>query len=263
MVERKINTQAFEAFLAHTNEKQETAKVLADLIRDALLKRSSSDKVTMLDIGAGTGLLTELYLGMLPDCLPEIDLTLLEPTSSYVEALRERTFKGASSPTIITASWEESSVQKQCDIIIASHLYHLKDDIYKESLHKMLRALKPGGVLLFVFRNVDDIYAFKEKIRPTLDLPFERNTAQKFLTFFEAFSDPPLSISTTDVEATLELPEETAELLSIIEFLLTISWESLTTDQQVGILQYLRNLRQHNKMTTSEKIIVVRFAPNS
>ncbi|MDD1719396.1 MAG: class I SAM-dependent methyltransferase [Methanoregulaceae archaeon] len=136
----------------------------------------------ILDIGAGTGLLSAMLLGRYPDA----SVTLLDISEQMLAVARKR-FEGRKNIRYITGDYSGTDLGGKYDLVCSALSIHHLPDKEKHRLYcRICDVLNPGGI----FVNADQ--ASGET--PAMD--------RKFLEYWnEFFSDGPLS------------PEERAEIM--------------------------------------------------
>jgi len=104
---------------------------------------------SILDIGAGTGLLSSFIL----DKFPGANLTLIDISEKMLEVAKER-FKGKTNVTYIIDDYTKYKLDKKFDIIISSlSIHHLTDDDKKRLYSDIYSSLNNNGV----FINADQV----------------------------------------------------------------------------------------------------------
>ena len=132
------------------------------------------DTPKILDIGAGTGLLSALLL----EKYPEAKLTLLDFAEQMLNVARER-FAGRTNVRYITGDYRDVDLCGKYDLVCSSlSIHHLPDEEKIGLYHRIYDALNPGGI----FVNADQARGDT----PALD--------QRFMEYWDAFlSEGPLS----------------------------------------------------------------------
>lgn len=116
-------------------------------MRDMILEQAAaqpSDRV--LDVGAGTGLLT------LPLCAQADDVWAIDIASSMCDYLRTKADSASlDNLTVATASADSLPiVDESFDLVVSNYcLHHLDDEGKQVALAEAYRVLRPGGRLVF------------------------------------------------------------------------------------------------------------------
>ncbi|WP_440951333.1 class I SAM-dependent methyltransferase [Methanosphaerula subterraneus] len=132
------------------------------------------DTPTILDIGAGTGLLSALLL----EKYPKAKLTLLDFAEQMLNVARER-FAGRTDVRYIAGDYRDVDLGGGYDLICSAlSIHHLQDEEKAGLYRRIYGALNPGGV----FVNADQARGDT----PALD--------RRFMEYWDAFiSDGPLA----------------------------------------------------------------------
>ncbi|MBP2045816.1 class I SAM-dependent methyltransferase [Methanobacterium aggregans] len=113
------------------------------------LAHSSNEKPRVLDLGAGTGLLTEYLFKR----YPEAEFTLMDLSGEMLAVARER-FEGHSNFRYIQEDYVEEDFEGTYDIVISSLSIHHLSHENKEFLYKKVYDnLNMGGI----FINADEV----------------------------------------------------------------------------------------------------------
>lgn len=128
--ERRVLVPCFDAFYG-------TAAEVAGLGR--------SGPVRVLDLGAGTGLLS----GVLAAALPEASFVLLDEAPAMLERATARLAPIAGRVTTVVADLREELPEGPFDVVASALAIHHLDDDGKADLYRRAAArLSPGGVLV-------------------------------------------------------------------------------------------------------------------
>lgn len=118
----------------------------------ALLDQLPSDHqapLNILDLGAGTGLLSACAI----DTYPEAQLTLLDISEKMLSLARER-FSGKNDIRYICADYSKTPLAGSYDIVVSAlSIHHLDQDSKKIVFKNIYDHLKPGGL----FINADQV----------------------------------------------------------------------------------------------------------
>lgn len=113
-----------------------------------LMPFGPGDAADMLDLGAGTGLLTAI----LREQFPAARFTLIDISDEMLAKARER-FVGKD-VRIIVGDYSREPIPGPFDAIVSAlSIHHLTDEDKAALFHRILAALKPGGV----FVNADEV----------------------------------------------------------------------------------------------------------
>ena len=105
----------------------------------------------VLDLGAGTGLLSALVLGR----LPEARLTLVDLSEGMLDRARLRFDRlPAGRVEIRVADYGEAHLGGPYDAVVSAlSIHHLEDAAKRALFHRLFAALRPGGI----FVNADQV----------------------------------------------------------------------------------------------------------
>lgn len=113
------------------------------------LVETANNQPDILDIGAGTGLLSAMALEKLPDAR----LTLIDISEKMLEVARVR-LKDRTGVTYIVDDYSKYSFGKRYDIVLSSlSIHHLLDDQKKRLYQAIYFTLNPDGI----FINADQV----------------------------------------------------------------------------------------------------------
>ena len=104
---------------------------------------------SILDIGAGTGLLS----GLLLEAYPGADITLLDISEKMMEVAEAR-FRGRKGIRFVAADYRHTDLGGPYDAICSAlSIHHLEREEKRELYRRIFDALKPGGI----FVNADQV----------------------------------------------------------------------------------------------------------
>lgn len=115
-------------------------------------------KVSLLDIGAGTG----RFLSFVKSVQPELTVTALDLSAPYL-ARAKKALKGAKKASFVEAAAEEMPLaDASVDIAVSIYLFHeLPPKVRAAAAKEIARVLKPGGIFVFADSiQYDDAPAF-------------------------------------------------------------------------------------------------------
>lgn len=105
---------------------------------------SAKDKPAILDVGAGTGLLSALLL----EKFPEASLTLVDLSDKMLNIARER-FAGRENVWYLTGDYSSLALGGPYDIITSAlSIHHLPHEGKRDLYRKIFSALRPGGLFV-------------------------------------------------------------------------------------------------------------------
>ena len=105
---------------------------------------STVSNPSILDIGAGTGLLSALIL----EKFPAADLTLLDISENMLSVAKER-FSGRERVRYVVNDYSRSELGGEYHIICSAlSIHHLAADDKRRLFHKIFMSLKPGGMFV-------------------------------------------------------------------------------------------------------------------
>jgi len=119
-------------------------QAMLDDAMDALVRHVGERVVHVLDLGAGTGALTQAAMGRLPTAR----FTLLDADAAMLEQAELRLARDLTRVTTVHGSFFDPL--PACDVAMASlSLHHVHEPEKKRALYENIRrALAPGGALL-------------------------------------------------------------------------------------------------------------------
>jgi SAM-dependent methyltransferase len=125
---------------------------------------AGSEPVTVLEVGAGTGKLTEALL----DVGHEVHAT--DPDDAMLARLRARL---PDVPTSVAAAEELPAADASYDVVVAGQAFHWFD--HERALAEFARVLRPGGRLALVWNERDERIPWVRKLGALIGSP-ERHT---------------------------------------------------------------------------------------
>ncbi|GGF92464.1 malonyl-ACP O-methyltransferase BioC [Paenibacillus abyssi] len=146
LVKQRFDRKA-ETYDAHAVVQQE---MTAELLRPLQLARhamTASGPVSVLEIGCGTGRLTERLLQLLPSAY----VSAVDLSPSMLQLASRRLNGDASRCTFIEADieqWAAASADRRFDLIVSGACFQWLERP-EQTLRQLLRVTRPGGRLLF------------------------------------------------------------------------------------------------------------------
>lgn len=134
--------------------------------RDAVAWATSAEPLTVLELGAGTGKLTEQLVAL------GHDVHATDPDAAMLDVLRARLPEVRTS---VTAAEDIPASDRSYDVVVAAQAFHWFD--HERALPEIARVLKPGGHLAVVFNARDERIPWVKKLgRIIASPPSERNS---------------------------------------------------------------------------------------
>jgi len=227
----EFNESWYVKFVSHTDEKD----LLVDKIKTLLQGRKIE---SCLEIGLG---ISPYFANKLRDLFKRY--VIIEK-----RLIKNKLPEGVE---LINADWEKTKIEEKFDVIIASHvIYYFNNK--KESINKILKLLKPGGIAFFAVNGKTADYgplknAFAKMIKTPYIFTYDELMKLLGEKFTKEYTVPStISFSTyEDLFETLKIsfdqyPEEYQEL-------------------KEQIIKYMRNNIKGNKFIIDQKIIEVRI----
>lgn len=104
----------------------------------------------ILDIGAGTGLLSAFLIERYPDA----SFTLIDISEKMLDVAKDR-FRGNSNVKYIVADYSKHSFVEKYDMVVSAlSIHHLEDEEKKELYKKSYSLLKQNGIII----NADQVH---------------------------------------------------------------------------------------------------------
>jgi len=109
-----------------------------------LIPFDTDEEFTVLDLGAGTGLVTALIFNVFPETV----VSLLDVSGEMLEKAKER-FAGKDNVQFHIMDYNTSPLPEKYNLIVsAMSIHHLKDSGKKRLFQKIYDALLPGGTFI-------------------------------------------------------------------------------------------------------------------
>ncbi|MGH7778569.1 MAG: class I SAM-dependent methyltransferase [Candidatus Binataceae bacterium] len=137
---------------AHDRAHRRLVPCFDDLYRTALelMPFKRDDRFEVLDLGAGTGLLS----AMIAQAFPKAQLTLFDLTPEMLTIARQRLKPLGKRVRFATADFAAAAKPKSYDAVVSAlAIYHLPDSGKRHLFADILKYLTPGGV----FINADQV----------------------------------------------------------------------------------------------------------
>jgi ubiquinone/menaquinone biosynthesis C-methylase UbiE len=122
----------------------------------SLLKQYKTDFISIVDLGAGTGLLTKVIY----DLFPNANYTLIDVSKDMLNIAKDR-FKGLNNFDFLEGNFSENIPINNCDLICSAlSIHHLENDMKEKLYKKIYGKLSKNGC----FINLDQFIVKSNKI---------------------------------------------------------------------------------------------------
>lgn len=147
--------------------------------RDAVTWATSAEPLSVLELGAGTGKLTEQLVAL------GHDVHATDPDSAMLDLLRARLPEVRTS---ITGAEDIPASDRSYDVVVAAQAFHWFD--HERALPEIARVLKPGGHLAVVFNIRDERIPWVKKLGRIIATPPRERDACAVLAGTQHFAEP-------------------------------------------------------------------------
>ena len=120
----------------------------------------SSKQVSILDIGAGTGLLTSFVYNQ----YPESNYTIIDISKEMIEQAKKR-FNGLGNFEYITADYANYIFAKKYDVVVSAlSIHHLEDEEKLKLYRRIFESISGGGIFINGDQFISRSRVLEEKI---------------------------------------------------------------------------------------------------
>ena len=149
---------------------------LAEVVSRELLNVAASQRLNLLDMGCGCGLVGLLVANRLS--APDLSLTMVDSHARAVEAATENAAKfGIPAEVILADNGSPARMDGTFDVFVGNPPYYSDYRIAEVFLETALRALKPGGVAYTVCKNAAGLEPVQRRYFPDVEIVMRRNYA--------------------------------------------------------------------------------------
>ncbi len=146
--------------------------------RDAVAWLTAEEPLTVLELGAGTGKLTEQLVAL------GHDVHATEPDAAMLDVLRSRL---PGTRTSLTGAEDIPASDRSYDVVVVAQAFHWFD--HERALPEIARVLKPGGHLAVVWNARDERIPWVKKLGRILGSPPRERDSAGVLTSSTLFGD--------------------------------------------------------------------------
>lgn len=162
---------------------EEYKQVNSDCINswvDIMKKRGVNSIGALLDVATGAGTMVQIVFDNLPDSWKTAAVMCLDQSSEALKVAQSRLEKTVGKLKMVHSSIEDMTIPDQSvDIAVwGNGIHYLTEDDQLDSIKRIKKALKPGGLLFF---NT----AFYEEARPPETLPFYRTQVKNAVQYLK------------------------------------------------------------------------------
>ncbi len=206
-------SSSFTKYLAWSDEKTQIAKYIADLLPNV------PNNLSLLDIGAGNGLLTKQIAHLFHEIIA------VEPSYALFNQLQQEC--AAPKYTCINKPFEKVFIEKQFDVILISFALQYIPN-YQEELTQIQKMLKPNGLLLIieVDTNNNELYSFYRKHITTV---LGHTIEEPEYFYLDELLAKHFCVSKSSIQTSLIIPSVN-QLLGIANFIFDTDWELFQED---------------------------------
>lgn len=221
---------------------EEYKKVNTDCINSwlgVMRKRGVNSIGALLDVATGAGTMVQIVFDNLPESWKTAAVMCLDQSSEALKVAQSRLEKTVGKLKMVHSSIEDMTIpDHSVDIAVwGNGIHYLTEDDQLDSIKRIKKALKPGGLLFF---NT----AFYEEARPPETLPFYRTQVKNAVQYLKERGVRRNKDSQSANEASKFLPKSYYEelvqkagfkLVEASEFTLDMhreAWEYISAFQQ-------------------------------
>lgn len=147
---------------------------------DIMKRKGVSGIEALLDVATGAGTMVQIVFDNLPESWKSAAVMCLDQSSEALKVAQSRLEKTVGKLKMVHSSIEEMTIPDQSvDIAVwGNGIHYLTEDDQLDSIKRIKKALKPGGLLFF---NT----AFYEEARPPDTLPFYRTQVKNAVQYLK------------------------------------------------------------------------------
>ncbi|MED3934464.1 malonyl-ACP O-methyltransferase BioC [Priestia megaterium] len=181
MINKQLLKKRFNNHAKTYDAYADVQKSMANQLIDQLSTNFFNQKITILEIGCGTGYLTQLLCKK----FPKATITAVDLSSEMMELAKKKVTEDRVS--FICGDIEELSIERHYDLIISNATFQWFNSLYT-TIKKLYKQLKPTGSLLFSTfgnRTFQELHSCYSHAKKKLDLSSNSSPGQSFFSLEE------------------------------------------------------------------------------
>lgn len=231
-------SSSFAKFLTWTDEKTQIAKFIVTTISQG------SNNLSLLDIGAGNGLLTKQIAHLFDE------ITAIEPSLYLFKELQTKCCEAKF--TCINAPFEETNLAKQFDVILISFALQYIPN-YETELRRIKQLLKPTGMVIIteIEPENNELYLFyRSHVATVLGYQIPEPT----FVFFDDVLKQHFTVTKSSIQTKTIIPS-IQKTLEIANFIFDTDWPSFQKDALTYLQDALiKTYGENNPVTFSSPV---------
>jgi malonyl-CoA O-methyltransferase len=181
MINKQLLKKRFNSHAKTYDAYADVQKSMANRLIDQLSTNFFNQEVTILEIGCGTGYLTQL----LCEKFPKATITAVDLSSGMIELAKQKVIEDRVS--FICGDVEEISIERHYDLIISNATFQWFNSLHT-TIEKLYIQLKPKGSLIFsTFGNhtFQELHTCYSDAKQKLGLSSNSSPGQSFFSLEE------------------------------------------------------------------------------
>ncbi|MGG0333262.1 malonyl-ACP O-methyltransferase BioC [Priestia aryabhattai] len=181
MINKQILKKRFNNHAKTYDAYADVQKNMANQLLDQLSTNSFNQEITILEIGCGTGYLTQL----LCEKFPKAAITAVDLSSGMIDLAKKKVTEDRVS--FICEDIEELRIEKHYDLIISNATFQWFNSLHT-TIKKLYKQLKPAGRLLFSTfgnRTFQELHSCYSHAKQKLGLFSNSSPGQSFFSLEE------------------------------------------------------------------------------
>ena len=228
--------QDYAFFEAHATEIEATLSAWLPLVKERW------SVIEALDFGAGSGSFTSQFLsgaGFAPELLR---LTLVEPDQGF-RTKAQATLAPFTSHPIQAWPLLDRTLEPSFDLIFSHHVLYYVPNL-QQTLERLVKALKPGGLMMLV--QAGQRNGLNQLVFAAFNLIGERSPYHYSEDTAATLQRLNVSVRVGDIPSTVDFADSTEARWRILRFLLADHLRKLSPEAALGLFEpFLRDDRVH------------------